>query len=447
MSKFRRRDDRLNSSRQLDEEMDSETTSQTESETTKTNFRQPFNRRYKRVDMIGRIMYSEWLLERPENFEEQWLMVPAPKGKRGLLIFNKNYAEIYNKNGEQIERFKYPISSRSSITLDVLIDRKSKKVYIIDLVEADYCDGSGSDFECRRFMLQTVLESADLLSKKCSDYSFELMPAIKCSNSAMEEFMTRETHGYTLDGLMFYHKQVGIIGGTGLEDPDLFNSSLEVRVPTPYGEPSDALKIGTINGISCVLLSRHSRDHSIEPSGCHCIIASNASGSLIEEIQRGDFVFCDSFIDRTYKRAQTFYDGVEGHGKGCLIETAEEQQISHHKTGVILCIEGPRYSSRAESLMFRKWGATVINMTAVPEVVLARELGIPYANVALSTDYDCWKDDEELVSVDLVARTLKENGEKAKKLFVGAVAKIGKNAAEILKEYEKEQATAKAAIM
>ncbi|KAI6206633.1 hypothetical protein M3Y94_00934800 [Aphelenchoides besseyi] len=271
--------------------------------------------------------------------------------------------------------------------------------------------------------------------------------------------------------------KIGIIGGTGLEDPNIFDSSLEVHLSTPYGEPSDALKVGTINGISCVLLSRHSRDHSIEPSGinyraniwalkemgCHCIIASNASGSLIEEIQRGDFVFCDSFIDRTYKRAQTFYDGVEGHLKGvchipchpaynetlrkCLIETAEEQQISHHKTGVILCIEGPRYSSRAESLMFRKWGATVINMTAVPEVVLARELGIPYANVALSTDYDCWKDDEELVSVDLVARTLKENGEKAKKLFVGAVAKIGKNAAEILKEYEKEQATAKAAIM
>ncbi|KAI6242171.1 S-methyl-5'-thioadenosine phosphorylase [Aphelenchoides fujianensis] len=271
--------------------------------------------------------------------------------------------------------------------------------------------------------------------------------------------------------------KVGIIGGTGLEDPDIFESAREVRVTTPYGEPSDALKVGTIGGVECVLLSRHSRDHSIDPSGINyranlwalkeagvsCIIASNASGSLIEEIRRGDFVFCDSFIDRTYKRVQTFYDGQEGHLKGVchipchpiyneklrqvLIQTAGELQIPHHKTGVILCIEGPRYSSRAESLMFRQWGATVINMTAVPEVVLARELGIPYASVALSTDYDCWKDDEELVSVDLVARTLRENGAKAKKLFVAAVKNIAREAEAFRKEYEEGQIVAKSSIM
>lgn len=185
--------------------------------------------------------------------------------------------------------------------------------------------------------------------------------------------------------------QIGIIGGTGLEDPDIFESVHERKVTTPYGDPSDVLKEGIIRGIPCVLVSRHNRAHSLGPSeinyraniwalkdaGVNAILASNASGSLVKEVKPGDFVFCDSFIDRTTKRTQTFYDMEPGHLHGVchipvhpayseplrhvLIKTAKQLGIDHHPTGTILCIEGPRYSSRAESLMFRQWGATVIS--------------------------------------------------------------------------------------
>ncbi|CAD5231526.1 unnamed protein product [Bursaphelenchus xylophilus] len=271
--------------------------------------------------------------------------------------------------------------------------------------------------------------------------------------------------------------KVGIIGGTGLEDPQILENVREVEYDTPFGKPSDKLKEGTIHGVPCVLLSRHSKKHDIDPTGVNyranlwalkeagvnVIIASNASGSLVEHIKPGDFVFVDSFIDRTHKRLQTFYGKNPGELQGVchipchpafnekvreiLIETAENQKISYHKNGTIVCIEGPRYSSRAESNMFRQWGGTVINMTIVPEVILALELGIPYQSIALSTDYDCWKDDAEGVSVDLVDRTLRENGEKAKKLFVEAVGNLAKREAEVLAEYEKAQVTAKSAVM
>ncbi|CAD5225367.1 unnamed protein product [Bursaphelenchus okinawaensis] len=271
--------------------------------------------------------------------------------------------------------------------------------------------------------------------------------------------------------------KIGIIGGTGLEDPKIFENAREVEYDTPFGKPSDKLKEGTIHGVPCVLVSRHGKKHDIDPSGInyranlwalkqagvHAILASHASGSLVEEIKPGDFVFVDSFIDRTQKRQQTFYGKGEGELKGVchipchpayneklrqtLIKTAEALQIPHHKNGTIICIEGPRYSSRAESNMFRQWGATVINMTVVPEVILALELGIPYQSIALSTDYDCWKDDTEGVSVDLVDRTLKANAENAKKLLVEAVAALANRDKEMLEEYEKAQKTAKASIM
>lgn len=271
--------------------------------------------------------------------------------------------------------------------------------------------------------------------------------------------------------------KIGIIGGTGLDEPDILENAKDIKVTTPFGDPSDALKVGTIGGIECVIVSRHGRRHDIDPSninyranfwalkeqGVNVIIASNASGSLKEEIKPGHFVFVDSFIDRTHRRQQSFYGKNPGELKGVchipchpvfnevvrklMIKSAEELQIPYHKDGVILCIEGPRYSSRAESNMFRQWGATVINMTVVPEVILAAELGIPYQTVALSTDYDCWKDDSELVSVDLVTRTLVENAEKAKKLFVNVVKKLGEHQEDLLKEYANSQIKAKAAVM
>ncbi|VDM43128.1 unnamed protein product [Toxocara canis] len=255
----------------------------------------------------------------------------------------------------------------------------------------------------------------------------------------------------------FEKHELGIIGGTGLEDPKIFENAREIRVDTPYGEPSDCLLEGEVGGVTCVLLSRHGRKHDKSPSqinfranlwammklGVNVIIATATSGSLKEELSPGSLVFLDSIIDRTFKREVTFHDGLPGHPKGVchipmhpayneklrqiLISCAEELKYKYFKTGTAVCIEGPRYSSRAESAVFRSWNADIVNMTVCPEVYLAKELGIPYASTALITDYDCWREakDNEHVSVELVAKRMEENCDKAKNLFLAAIKKIG----------------------
>ncbi|XP_003762947.1 S-methyl-5'-thioadenosine phosphorylase [Sarcophilus harrisii] len=249
--------------------------------------------------------------------------------------------------------------------------------------------------------------------------------------------------------------KIGIIGGTGLDDPEILEGRTEKYVDTPYGKPSDALILGKIKNVDCVLLARHGRQHTIMPSninfqaniwalkeeGCTHIIVTTACGSLREEIQPGDIVIIDQFIDRTTKRPQTFYDGSHACSGGVchipmaepfcsktrevLIETAKKLGLKCHSKGTMVTVEGPRFSSRAESLMFRVWGGDLINMTTVPEVVLAREAGICYAAIAMATDYDCWKEHEEAVSVDNVMKTLKENSNKATSLLLTAIPQIG----------------------
>ncbi|KAJ8000776.1 hypothetical protein DPEC_G00183840 [Dallia pectoralis] len=219
--------------------------------------------------------------------------------------------------------------------------------------------------------------------------------------------------------------KIGIIGGSGLDDPDILEGRTEKYVDTPYGKPSDALILGTIKNVECVLLARHGRQHTIMPTdvnyqaniwamreeGCTHLLVTTACGSLREEIQPGDIVIIDQFIDRTTKRAQTLYDGGFASPPGVshipmaepfctrtrevLVEVARSLGVKCHARGTVLTIEGPRFSSRAESLMFRQWGADVINMTSVPEVVLAKEAGLCYASIAMATDYDCWKEHEE----------------------------------------------------
>ncbi|VDK77512.1 unnamed protein product [Litomosoides sigmodontis] len=249
-------------------------------------------------------------------------------------------------------------------------------------------------------------------------------------------------------------QEVGIIGGTGLEDPKIFSNTQEYKVNTPFGSPSDVLIEGKVGDTTCVLLSRHGRGHDTSPTninyranlwalmqqGAKVILSTAASGSLKEELTPGSFVFLDSFIDRTFKREVTFHDGKDGHPKGVchipihpayneklrqvLISSAEELKYKYFKTGTAICIEGPRYSSRAESEVFRGWNADIINMTVCPEVYLAKELGIPFATTAIITDYDCWREGEK-VSVDLVTQRMHEAADKAKNLFVTAIKKIG----------------------
>ncbi|CAD7015371.1 unnamed protein product [Ceratitis capitata] len=250
--------------------------------------------------------------------------------------------------------------------------------------------------------------------------------------------------------------KIGIIGGSGLDDPDILENRKATEIDTPYGAPSDALIEGEIAGVKCVLLARHGRKHNIMPSnvnyraniwamrqvGCTHLIVSTACGSLREEIRPGDLVMPNDFIDRTTKRSQTFFDGGGQSPQGVchlsmypsfservrevLIATAKELDYNVHEKATIVTIEGPRFSSRSESNMFRQWGGDLINMTTCPEVVLAKEAGLLYGSVAIATDYDCWRMGCEGVNVQDVLKTFGENVIKVKNILVKAVQNIAK---------------------
>ncbi len=246
--------------------------------------------------------------------------------------------------------------------------------------------------------------------------------------------------------------RIGIIGGSGLDDPDIMQGACDREVETPYGAPSSPLKTGTIAGVEIILLARHGREHTLPPTqvnfraniralqdaGCTHILATTACGSLREEIGRGDFVILDQFIDFTRHRAITFHEHFEP-GKmvhtpmaepfdaglrKVLVGACRELELRHRPTGTVVTIEGPRFSTRAESRMFRGWGADVINMSVAPEATLANEAGIPYAAVAMSTDYDCWKEDEEPVSWEEILTVFQANVEKVTDLLVRAIPAI-----------------------
>ena len=245
---------------------------------------------------------------------------------------------------------------------------------------------------------------------------------------------------------------IGIIGGSGLDNPEILSAPRDESAKTPYGEPSSPLKHGTIDGVQVVLLARHGREHTIPPTqvnfranisalkeaGCTHILATTAVGSLREEIKRGDLVIIDQFIDFTKQRKMTFHEEFEPHKpvhcpmadpydlklRNLLVEECKQKGFSFHSKGCVITIEGPRFSTRAESHMFRNWGADIINMSVATETALANEAGIPYAAVAMSTDYDCWKTDEEPVSWEAIAKVFAENAEKVTALLKGVIPKI-----------------------
>jgi 5'-methylthioadenosine phosphorylase len=248
--------------------------------------------------------------------------------------------------------------------------------------------------------------------------------------------------------------KIGIIGGSGLDDPKLLKKGIELTVDTPYGSPSSPITIGSIGDTEVVILARHGREHIFPPThvnyranihalkdqGCTHILATAACGSLREEIRRGDLVILDQFIDFTRFRKITFFDtfapGAEnakhtpmsdpfsGPLRLQLIAAARRLGLSIHEKGTVVTIEGPRFSTRAESNMFRIWGADVVNMTVAPEAVLANEAGVPYAAVAMSTDYDCWKTDEAPVEWPEVLRIFGQNVENVKRLLLETIRSL-----------------------
>jgi len=243
--------------------------------------------------------------------------------------------------------------------------------------------------------------------------------------------------------------KVGIIGGSGLDNPDILKNPVLKEVKTPYGDPSSMLTCGEIGGVDVAILARHGKDHSIYPSGvnfraniyalkeqgCTHIMAATAVGSLREEIEPGHIVFPSQFIDFTRKREVTFFDKGEvvhtpmaepfcPNLRDLYAATADELGIVYHKNKTVITIEGPRFSTQAESHMFRGFGADIINMSTVPEVNLAREMKIHYASVAMSTDYDCWREEEEPVTWEMILNTMKNNADKVIRLFTAVIPKI-----------------------
>jgi 5'-methylthioadenosine phosphorylase len=245
---------------------------------------------------------------------------------------------------------------------------------------------------------------------------------------------------------------IGIIGGSGLYKMEALKDVEEVTIDTPFGKPSDAIILGTIDGTWVAFLARHGRNHHLTPSelpfraniyamkslGVQYLISASAVGSLKQEAKPLDMVVPDQFIDRTKNRASTFFgDGIVAHIAfgdpvchnlaGVLADAVASLNLTDvtlHRSGTYVCMEGPAFSTKAESNLYRSWGATIIGMTNLPEAKLAREAEIAYATLALVTDYDCWHPDHDSVTVDLVIANLQRNAVNAQKVIQETVRRL-----------------------
>ena len=244
-------------------------------------------------------------------------------------------------------------------------------------------------------------------------------------------------------------KVVGVIGGSGLYEMEGLEEVQTVSLTTPFGAPSDAFVVGRLGGVKVAFLPRHGRGHRIQPSslnfraniygmkmlGVDWIIGVSAVGSMKETIHPGNLIIPDQFIDRTVNRPNTFFsDGIVGHVSladpvcprlsDILFHAAHEAGAKVQKGGTYICIEGPQFSTRAESKLYRSWGVDVIGMTNLPEARLAREAEICYATIAFATDYDCWHQEAGDVSISDVLRILAQSTQTAKRVIRAAIGHI-----------------------
>jgi 5'-methylthioadenosine phosphorylase len=242
------------------------------------------------------------------------------------------------------------------------------------------------------------------------------------------------------------HATIGIIGGSGLYSMAGLKDTREIRVKTPFGEPSDAIVVGTLEGKGVAFLARHGRGHRILPSeinfranicamkqlGVERVISVSAVGSLQEDLRPGEFLVADQFVDRTRNRISTFFGGgLVAHVafdkptcaqvSGVLADASEHCGVKVHRRGTYVCIEGPQFSTLAEAHVHRQLRFEVIGMTNVTEAKLAREAELCYATMAMITDYDCWHPEHESVTVTQIIATLNQNAENAQKVLREAV--------------------------
>ncbi|MEO1377075.1 MAG: S-methyl-5'-thioadenosine phosphorylase [Cyanobacteria bacterium J06635_10] len=249
--------------------------------------------------------------------------------------------------------------------------------------------------------------------------------------------------------------QIGVIGGSGLYKMDALKDIEEIEVDTPFGKPSDALILGKLEGTQVAFLPRHNRNHTLLPSelpfraniyamkqlGVEYIISASAVGSLKEEVKPLDMVVPNQFIDRTKHRVSTFFgEGIIAHiafgDPICnnlatiladAIDSLNLPDITLHRGGTYVCMEGPAFSTKAESHLYRSWDATVIGMTNLTEAKLAREAEIAYTTLALATDYDCWHPDHDSVTVEMIVANLQKNAVNAQKVIQETVSRLSQN--------------------
>ncbi|GAA6615835.1 S-methyl-5'-thioadenosine phosphorylase [Scytonema sp. NUACC26] len=249
--------------------------------------------------------------------------------------------------------------------------------------------------------------------------------------------------------------RIGIIGGSGLYKMHALKDVEEVQIQTPFGSPSDALILGTLDTTPVAFLARHGRNHTLLPSelpfranihamkqlGVEYLISASAVGSLKEHVKPLDLVVPDQFIDRTKNRVSTFFgEGIVAHIAfgdpicknlaGVLANAIADlnlPDITLHRGGTYVCMEGPAFSTKAESNLYRSWNATIIGMTNLPEAKLAREAEIAYATLALVTDYDCWHPDHDSVTVEMVVGNLQKNAVNAQKVIQETVKRLSDN--------------------
>ncbi len=243
--------------------------------------------------------------------------------------------------------------------------------------------------------------------------------------------------------------QFGVIGGTGLYQLEGSHLITDIEIPTPFGLPSDLIRVVEVEGTAVAFLPRHDRGHRLLPTevpsraniwalkslGVEQIFAVSAVGSLSEEYAPGDLVVCDQIIDRTRSRANSYFgEGVVAHlpfadpycpgMRAGIIEQLESSGVRSHPRGTLISMEGPLFSTRAESNLYRSWGANLIGMTALPETKLAQEAEICYALIAMVTDYDCWHDSEETVTVERVLEVMRENTRVVQELIPAIIRSL-----------------------
>jgi 5'-methylthioadenosine phosphorylase len=249
--------------------------------------------------------------------------------------------------------------------------------------------------------------------------------------------------------------KIGIIGGSGLYKMEALKEVQELEIDTPFGKPSDALILGKLDDTPVVFLARHGRNHHLLPSdlpfraniyamkslGVEYLISASAVGSLQQEAKPLDMVIPDQFIDRTKNRISTFFgEGIVAHitfgdpvcGQlsqvlGDAVASLNLAEVNLHRGGTYVCMEGPAFSTKAESNLYRSWGATIIGMTNLPEAKLAREAEIAYATLALVTDYDCWHPDHDSVTVEMIIGNLTKNAVNAQKVIQETVKRLTAN--------------------